>query len=249
METLSSRVRNIFLFLIVLLVIEFAPRIGSLVAFHYQQWLVFIDPEQTFSWEVIHHVVQLLIPLAIMILWPGRSMRDWGFRLGDSRTGWKWVFWFTVIWFGIYFVITIPYIIQHIVPKVYYDVTNPRNLLGELSFRAFIVGISEETLFRAFPITILIVFLNRRYKIFHFSISQAGIIAAILFAYAHIGYQIQPLEITHLNIPQLFTAAVMGLLYAIVFEETKSILYPILIHSISDVIPVLGIYALSVINR
>lgn len=249
MEASSSRVKNIFFLFVVLLVIEFAPRIGSLVADHYQQWLVFIDPEHVFSWEIIHHVIQLMIPLAIMVFWPERSLGDWGFKLGDSNKGWKWVLWFTLIWFGVYFIITIPYIINHTVPKVYYDVTNTRNLLGELGFRTFLVGLSEETLFRAFPITILLVFLNRRYKIFRFSISQAGVIAAILFVYAHIGYHVYPFEITHLNVPQLFGAAGLGLLYAVVFEETQSILYPMIIHSVSDVIPVLGIYVLSVINR
>ena len=111
------------------------------------------------------------------------------------------------------------------------------------------MGLSEETLFRAFPITVLIVILNRRFNIFHLKISQAGVIAALLFCYAHIGYHIYPFEIYSFHISQLFTAAGLGLLYAVIFEETKSILYPMIIHSVSDVIPVLGVFALQVINH
>jgi len=249
MESISSRDRNVLLFIIVILVIEFAPRIGTLIADRYKYLLGFMDPEHVFSWEIIHHIVQLLIPLAIMIFWPGRSLRDWGFKIGDSRRGMKWVFGFTLVWFGIYFLITLAYIVHHAIPNVYYDVTNTRNFLSELGFRTFLVGLSEETLFRAFPITILIVFLNRKINIFRFNISQAGIIAAILFCYAHVAYQIYPFKIINYNIAQLFTAAGLGLIYAIVFEETKSILYPIIIHSISDVIPVIDVFMLQVMNK
>lgn len=249
MEASASRVEKYLLLIFVFLVIEFAPRAGSLLADHFQYLFSFIDPDHTFSWEIIHHVVQLLIPLFIMIFWPDSSLKDWGFRLGNTHKGMKWVYGFTLIWLGIYSVITIVYLLQNSIPKVYYDVTNMRSLFGELGFRAFIVGISEETLFRAFPITLLIIFWNRRVNIFRFTVSQAGIVAAVLFCYAHVGYHIFPFEITHFNPDQLFTAAGLGLLYAIVFEETKSILYPIIIHSISDVIPVLGVFVLQVLKN
>ncbi len=243
-KTSSLSVEKYLLILFVILVIEFAARTGSLLANHFQNLLSFIDPNHAYSWGILHHIVQFLIPLLIMIFWPRRSLKDWGFRIGDVHKGLKWIYGFTLIWIGIYSAITVVYLLQNSMPKVYYDVTNMRSFFGELGFRAFIVGLSEETLFRAFPITILIVFWNRRINIFRFTISQAGIIAAVIFCYAHIGYYVYPFQITHFNVVQLFTAAGLGLFYAIVFEETKSILYPIIIHSISDVIPVLGVFVL-----
>lgn len=245
----SSRVKNIGLLLLVFLVIEFSPKIGTVIANHYQHLFAFIDPDKTFSWEIIHHIIQMVVPLSVMLIWPKRPLKEWGFRIGDSQKGLKWIVGFTLIWVGIYMVITFIYVIQKSSPQVYYDVTSTRNLLGEIGFRSLIVGLSEETLFRAFPITILIVFLNRQVSIFHFKVSQAGIVATIFFVYAHIGYYLFPFHIVHLNIVQLFMAAGLGLLYAIVFEETKSILYPMIIHSISDVIPVLSVFLLQIINH
>jgi membrane protease YdiL (CAAX protease family) len=249
MEASISRVKNYLLLLFVLLVIEFSPRIGSLIADHFQSIIALGAPNHVLSWEIIHHIIQLLIPLAIMIAWPNRSLKDWGFRIGDAQKGWKWVFGFTLAWFGIYVVVMVITIAQKTIPHVYYDVSNTRSLLGELGFRTFIVGLSEETLFRAFPITLLIIYWNRKFNIFRFKISQAGIIAAVLFTYAHIGYYFYPFEIIHFNLGQLFAAAGLGILYAAVFEETKSIWYPIIIHSIADIIPVLGLFVLQFIVK
>ena len=75
------------------------------------------------------------------------------------------------------------------VPEVYYDVTDTKNLLGELFFRGFIVGPSEEILFRSFPIVLLHVagFTKTTY-IFGFKITNAGIIASVIFALAHVSF-------------------------------------------------------------
>ncbi len=155
MKTSASRLEKYLLLLFVFLVIEFAPRAGSILADHYPNLFTFIDPNHAFSWGIIHHVVQFLIPLIIMIFWPNRSMKDWGFRIGDAKKGIKWIYGFTLVWLGIYLVITVGFLLQNNIPKVYYDVSNMRNFFGELGFRTFIVGLSEETLFRAFPITLL----------------------------------------------------------------------------------------------
>lgn len=246
---LQVSLKKYLLLLFVFLVIEFSPWVGTHLADAFNPYLVFLDPEKVFTWGILHHLFQMLIPLAIMIIWPGRSLRDWGFQWGDYKKGIKWIFWFSIIWSGIYIVLTIINIVYHNTPAVYYDVTNTRNFIGELSFRGLVVGLSEETLFRAFPITILILYWSRKVSVFGFKVSHAGIIAMIFFCYAHIGYHLYPFEIYHFNILQLITAAGLGLLYAIVFENTQSIVYPAIIHSISDVLPVVSLYVLYLVNN
>jgi len=238
------------LLILVFVILEFTTRIASKCASLLQHYFLFIDPDKVFSWGIIHHSIQMLILLGIMLLWlPHKPLQEWGYRIGDFRKGIKWIFWFSLVWGGIYLILTITNIVLKNTPVSYYDVTNNRNLIGELSFRGLLVGLSEETLFRAFPITVLAVFWSRKLNIFRFRLSQAGIIAAVIFVYAHISYSFYPFIIHNIDYVQLMSAAVLGLLYAIVFEETQSILYPIIIHNISDVFPVLSLYILHIVNH
>ena len=222
----------------VILVLMLSPKLGDWAARQ-------VAEAPTYIRNAVHHLIQMAPPLFIMLAWPGRKPADWGFRRGDSRKGWKWVWSFSLIWIGLYAAITLYHLFSPLTPQAYYDPTDPASLTGELLFRGVIVGPSEEILFRAFPITVLLPFWNQKGDIFGHPISSAGVIAAILFTLAHIGYYLFPLEVYHFQPLQLFTALGLGLLYAIVFEQTRSILFPILIHAISDTIPVLSLFLLN----
>lgn len=233
---------------LVILVFLFAPRIGTFVADYLNPFFTSIDPDKKFMGRIEHHIVQALVPFFIILLWKKEFFKDWGFTLGNKTLGFKWVLWFTFVWILIYVGIAIFNHFSNNVPEVYYDVTNTRNLLGELFFRGIIVGPSEEILFRSFPIILLLTAgFNKKTYILGFEITYAGIIAAVLFALAHIGFNFYPFEVYQFSIVQVVTALGFGLLYAIVFHQTKSIYYPMIIHSISDVIPVLALYILSFI--
>lgn len=224
--------------LLVVLVLFLAPRLGTAVA-------TLIDTQQVADFNTIHHLVQLCIPLTIMLAWPGKPLPTWGLRKGMSRMGWKWVAGFSIFWVSLYGLITVVYIYLDIYPSAYYDVTDPLSLSKELLFRGVVVGPSEEILFRAFPITILLMIWPVKHHLFlSIRISSAGIATAMMFTLAHIGITFFPLALTHLDPVQLFTALGFGLLYAIVFERTGSILYPVIIHSISDVVPVLSMWVI-----
>ncbi len=238
-----------FVLLGVTLILFIMPQIGSYVADQNTAFFDRLDPDQNYMWGIIHHLAQALPVLIIMIFWPGVSMKQWGFQKGNADKGLKWVKYFTLIWAGLYVIITILMFLLDKSPDAYYDVSKPSNLAGELFFRFFVVGPSEEILFRSFPIVLLtMVGFDKKGDIFGFEINRAGIIAAVVFALAHIGYSLNPPEITQFDFLQVFTALGMGLLYAIVFRITKSIYYPMIIHAVSDVIPVLGLLALSLLK-
>ncbi|RRO12553.1 CPBP family intramembrane glutamic endopeptidase [Flavobacteriaceae bacterium 14752] len=234
---------KIFYLLIVILVLVFAPRLGTLVADNLSSFFISIDPDQRFMWGIIHHIVQAIIPILVVLIWKKEIFKKWGLSWGDYKVGWQWVFWFSLVWIVVYTGLTVYNITFSINPEVYYDVTNFRNLSGELLFRGAIVGPSEEILFRAFPISVLVfASFNNKYNIFNQEINQAGIISAVFFALAHIRVNITTFEIYHFNIIQIITAVGFGLMYAIIFQKTKSIFYPMFIHSISDFIPVLSLF-------
>lgn len=238
-----------FLFSIVVLVLIIAPRLGTLGADTLLPYFDDIDPDRRFMWGIIHHIVQALIPVVIVLVWKVKLLKSWGFSVGNYKIGLQWVFWFTLTWLFIYAGLTVFNIYFENNPEVYYDVTHTRNFFGELVFRGMVVGPSEEILFRAFPISILLLAgLSKNYKIFNQDISQAGIISAVLFALAHIGLNILAFEVYHFNSIQIFTSLGFGLLYAIVFQKTKSIYYPMIIHSISDVIPVLSLFLIKALS-
>lgn len=236
-------------FSIVVLVLILSPHLGTLVADYAVPYFDKIDPDRRFMWGIVHHSIQALVPVTLIFMWRKALFNQWGFSRGDYKTGWRWVLWFTIIWVGVYAGLTVFNIYNDTNLEVYYDVTNTRNLVGELVFRGLIVGPSEEILFRAFPICILLAAgFCKNYKIFNQDISQAGIISAVLFALAHIGITIFPFEVHHFSVIQLITSLGFGLFYAIVYQKTKSIYYPILIHSISDVVPVVSLFIIDQIS-
>jgi membrane protease YdiL (CAAX protease family) len=160
---------------------------------------------------------------------------DFGFGCGDTKKGMKYLAVFTVVF-------TIIALIIHILMYVYdqlptYDFSlNTRNIIGTLSFQLFLSGTSEEILFRALPITVLVyVFGNRVYIKGHITLEI--IISSFLFSIAHMKWSLSPLTIDA-NLFQLFYAFVLGTIQGIAYQESQSVLYPMLMHSLANVLMV-----------
>lgn len=86
-----------------------------------------------------------------------------------------------------------------------YDFTlDQRNVLGTLGFQLLLSGTSEEILYRALPITVL-----------------------VLSPFA-----------ADANISQLFYAFAIGSVQGMAYQESRSVLYPVLMHSVSNVLMV-----------
>jgi membrane protease YdiL (CAAX protease family) len=93
-------------------------------------------------------------------------------------------------------------------------------------------------------ITILALSWKNKVKLGKTEFTAAGTIATLLFAFAHISLNIFPFQIYQFNILQLVFAFGLGLLYAVVFQKTKSLLIPILLHNLSNVIAISMTYIL-----
>jgi len=221
--------------LIVVAAIEFIPQVSSYTASHLVQYFDFLDPDHAFAWNYLHHITQLVLAILAMKLYFKRSMSDWGFNLNQS----KWsltVFWkFTIGWIVFWTIGTVAFslLTGHSLSVFNYPLTT-RNIAGNLSFMLLMPGPSEEVLFRGFVIIVLSQSWKGHVRIGKLSVSVAGLIAAVLFAYAHIGYSIFPFQIYALNPMQLAMAFGLGIFYAVTFEKTGSLLCPVLSHSASD---------------
>jgi len=158
---------------------------------------------------------------------------DFGFQLGNKKIGIKYLVVFTLI--------VLIYVLVNYLIGYYFGINQPinyplniRNVLGTLGFQLFLSGPAEELLFRAIPISLLI-FVFKDNKIIRWGISIETIIASILFSMTHISWSLNPFLI-NFELYQLVYSFVLGLAYGMVYQKSKSVIYPILMHSSSNLI-------------
>ena len=244
MEQTTEKNKSLWLVPVVTLLIlvfqEFAGRTGGRVASSF--WYGRVDPHGTFAWFFVSHTVQMLVALvAIWVLTLALNL-DFGFGLGDVKVGLKHIYNFFVIVL-IFLAVSeaLTYFTHGFLAPVF--PLNRTNVLGTLGFQLLLTGPSEEILFRALPITLLACSFKtskpiKCIKIFGTEISLETIITAALFSFAHIGWIISPFSIVHLNIQQLIISFVYGIFYGIAFQQSKSVIYPMIMHSMSNVMAV-----------
>ncbi|TYQ17717.1 UNVERIFIED_CONTAM: CAAX prenyl protease-like protein [Acetivibrio alkalicellulosi] len=218
------------LFLTVLLL--GVPKLSGMIAslFDYQ----LIDPDGSYAWISVHHIVQALIFIAIMVaLMKFKSIR-YGFGWGNKQAGRKFVLLFS-LFFGIYAIgAFLTAILTQTFQQFWYPLT-ANNIIGQLSFQLLLSGPSEELIFRGFAITMLAIVIKGR--VFKGKVSIANIIAAVIFGLAHIGFSLVPFEVTY-NLFQVIYSITLGLFYGHCYEKTNSMYYPMMMHSISNVVMV-----------
>lgn len=216
---------NLFLFQIM------AGKFGWAVAdvFRYDS----LDPDNLFARLSVHHFVQMLIALAVIVAFKKFIKVDFGFQLGDHKKGMRYFRVFTV---AIVLIALIYHTLMYVIgqPISYNFPLSTRNILGSLGFQLFLSGTSEEILYRALPVTMLVYIFGKNIHIQQ-NVTLEVVLASLLFAVAHIQWSLFPFSAPELNLFQLFYAFGMGILNGVVYQKSRSILYPMLMHSISNV--------------
>ena len=196
-----------------------------------------IDPDHAFMWITVHHLVQafiVLIIIAIIIRFTSLSFPQFGLQVGDKKRGLRYVKIFS-LGFLVYAIVSIFMVLFLNTFNTFPYPLSFRNIAGQLGFQLLLSGPSEELIFRAFSMTLLSLFISVRILGQRFSV--ANLIAAFLFVLAHIGITWAPLSFSY-DSGQLIYVFVLGVVYGDCFEKTKSVYYPMLLHSISNVISV-----------
>lgn len=217
-----------------------------------------IDPHGQFMWISVHHIVEMAVALAAIWLLTAVWGIDFGLRVGNVRAGLRALGWF--------FAVFIPYTVGAYAvmmlmggePTYAFPLTT-RNVLGTLGFQLLLSGTAEELLFRALPIGVMWHLLGKGRLIGFVSFRKrhlprrpwlevygAGIAAAVLFAVAHINWSLTPFTLSYDSF-QLVFAFVLGIVYAQTYERTGSVLYPMIMHSMANVLMVGGGYLCSVL--
>ncbi|SDK71927.1 CPBP family intramembrane glutamic endopeptidase [Natronincola ferrireducens] len=218
------------LFLTVLLL--GVPKLSGIIAstFDYQ----YIDPDGAYAWISVHHIVQAFIFIMIMTFLNKFKSLEYGFGWGDKEVGKKYVILFS-LFFSIY---TAGAFLTVILTKSFQQFSYPLtavNIIGQMGFQLLLSGSSEELIFRGFAITMLALIIKDR--VFNGKVSIANIIGAVIFGLAHVNFSFTPFEIRY-NLFQIMYAIILGLFYGDCYEKTNSMLYPMMMHSISNVVMV-----------
>ena len=200
-----------------------------------------IDSDGLFMQVSVHHIVQMVCALTVIFLL-NRLAKISGFKLRPEYDpkGIK----YTVIFCAVLLLYHLgAYTVGHFTQMIItYDYElNSTNVIGTLGFQLLLSGPSEEIVFRSLPVAFLIYVLkpdSRKDRVI------AIVSASVLFGLAHIDF-------STLTIPwfQVCYAFILGLAYGFVLVRTKSIIYPMIMHSMSNVISVGGCYLYMLIVR
>jgi uncharacterized protein len=222
------------------------PRLAGMVADQFN--FSAVDPDGAFAWISVHHIVQALIFLALMLVISKLGGVQFGFGWGDRQVGWFYVRLFALI-FASYVVVSLIITILTGSFQGFQYPMNARNISGQLGFQLLLSGPSEELIFRAFAMTMLGLLISGSIaqgdtgfgrvitSVFGGKLSIVNLIAAVIFGLAHVRFSFNPLSASF-STGQVIYSIVLGLFYGVCYERSGSMIYPMIMHSISNVVAV-----------
>ncbi len=193
-----------------------------------------IYPDDLFFAVSVHHIIQMLCALTlIFIIWKVKRIEGFNLKPRLDTKGIKDTVIFCAAIIVYYLVVYIAGSLSDTINTYGYEL-NPTNVIGTLGFQLLLSGPSEEILFRSLPITLLLSVLDPESKRDR---AIAVISASVLFGIAHINvftFQVSWFQVCY--------AFVLGIFYGYAFIRSKSVIYPMIMHSMSNVISVGGCY-------
>jgi len=198
-----------------------------------------IDPYDSFAKNCIQQGAIFIIALLIILVLGKLMNLDFYFQLGDKKRGFIYLAIFTAA-FVVISILQHTYMALNNRLPVYSFPLDGRSIIGTLGFQLLFTGPTEELTFRALPIVLLTRSFGKSIQI-KGSVTLEVILASVLFAFAHVRWSMIPLRF-EADYFQIIYAFIMGTIQGIVYQKTKSILYPVLMHSFSNFLMVGGGY-------
>ena len=164
------------------------------------------------------------------------SLSEYGFRKDGFRKGIKSVAIILFIWLFVQGIVGIVFILTNISkPGFNYPLTY-KNYLGNLGFQILLSGTSEEILYRAFPIPIMMLLgKHLKMKTSHSNFLAIGT-TILFFLVGHIGYTLVPFRIVYYSIYQLLTVFIFGVFYGVLFIKYKNVYLVMILHGMLNAI-------------
>ncbi len=231
MEKKEGKRRNIILCVCILIFIfqTFVSKFGGYISGKFDYTI--LDQDNVFLFITVHHLIQMLVALMAIAIISKRHGVSFYLKSIIDRKGIIYTIIFTIcILIYTLLTYTVGYSMNMIEPYSY--TLNIKNVLGTLGFQLFISGTSEEILFRALPIGILMILYSKDVK---YKEGIVVLIAAVLFSVAHIKWGVNPFYISFSTF-QLIYAFILGLIYGFTYLKSKSVVYPVIMHGFSNFI-------------
>ena len=195
--------------------------------FSYEQF----DPDHAYLWNIVHHTSMAVLALAAILFLQKVDNLEFNLGLGDRKAGVSYVVRYTGALAGITLVVHVLMLTSNSLPTYAFPL-NRRNIIGTLFFQLF-----------CRPAELL-------YKPAHHDYTGCAgrsvnvgwdqpetIIAALLFSLAHAKWSLFPLTF-EAGFFQLLYAFSQGIIEGKAYQDTRSIVYPMVMHSISNVLMV-----------
>ena len=217
---------DLFLTIVVVLAIPVISSYGATLFFPLVQQ---IDPDGLFAWISLHHIIQLILTIIVMLILASGRLDLWGFNLNHFKRSLVFIMLFLVVFGAMEYV----RLSNGNTSGPDYPLTQT-NMLGQQGFQYLLSGLGEEPLFRGFVMVFLASSVTAKLDIGSFELPLTVLIATALFMLAHIDIDMRSLSATTIDIEQQMRALQLGLLYGVIFHHTRSLVAPIIIHGLSN---------------
>ncbi len=228
-----------FLGLAFLALTRLISEIAFLLAKPVYEALRSFDPDGSFLYISIHHILQGVFALLIILLLARifhLPLTQFGFNLNEWRHAVRLVLLFSLFWFFLQGSIGALMRVFGNTSAAFHFPLTARNFGAYFAFQILLSGTSEEILFRALVMTPLLLYSKRAGLAGKTSAWLAGGIATLIFMLAHINIAFTPLRLTHFSPLQQLTVLTFGAFYAFLFVKTGSLLGPILAHNLLNAV-------------
>lgn len=201
-----------------------------------------IDADGIFMPVIVHHLAMMLISLGILCGLSKRKSLDFKLTPKIDQSGIKYTIVFCtamlayyIVWYAVF-----GFALDSIAEYEYE--LNVQNVLGTLGFQLLLSGTAEELMFRALPITCLQTVLGKKSRL---TDGVVMLVTSLLFAVAHFNASV-PIANQWYSLLYVF---VLGVLYATVYMKSNSVIYPMIMHGVSNLISVGGCYLYMLLSR
>lgn len=200
-----------------------------------------VDNDGTFMTVSVHHIAMALISLGILYILHRWKKVDFKINFKADACGIKYMLIYCVacMVYFIFWYVVFGFILDSVAEYDYE--LNAVNILGTLVFQLFLSG-TEELMFRALPIGCLKAVWGKQGK---FADAVILLLTSLLFMVAHIHLD-KPLSSQWYGLVFVF---IQGLLFGMVYTKTKSIVYPMVMHGVSNFISVGGCYVYMILSH
>lgn len=173
------------------------------------------------------------------------TITEMGFNLNNGKLTFRMLRWFAPIWLLpviMFYAVGLNCIAGFDVFISHYYVADKLTMQKDLIIGCLLAGMGEEPLFRGFVITSLVPVIFEYVRAEKVRIPLVAIVSGLLFALAHIEYQIMPFKIIYIDGIQLSITFILGIVWSVMFLKTKSLLGPVIAHTCANIIQIMGGY-------